>query len=225
MSFSSILPFKFLGTIEWETVPDFSEKLPDFGIEYAKTNRDLCVGCDQRIQKSEIRIMKVVHSTPYTTFDGKATWYHVLCFARLRHDLNWLQSAESLPGFRRLFEEDKETIKNYIPWVQSQLTEKRFHDENENVSFVFHVRLIKRAVIPAENRSSSDLALLQKQIKTQNDEYYTVHDQLLEYMWDEDQNEILNANLQMIPEIKSQVSNILHPNESKQTFDGKIGFI
>lgn len=52
-----------------------------------------------------------------------------------------------------------------------------------------------------------------------------MHDQLLEYMWDEDQNEILNANLQMIPEIKSQVSNILHPNESKQTFDGKICFI
>lgn len=104
----------FIGTLELE--PTEPDKLPDFAIEYAKTNRDLCLGCDQRIKKSEIRIMKVVHSSPYTTvFDGIATWYHVLCFARLRSELNWLQSAEAFPGFRRLFEEDKEIVMNYIP--------------------------------------------------------------------------------------------------------------
>lgn len=104
----------FSGMIVWETDTS-TEKVPDFGIEYAKKCCDKCAGCDQKIKRTEIRILKVVHMNGNKLFDGKATWYHVLCFARLRRELNWLQSAESLPGFNRLFEEDKEMINNYLP--------------------------------------------------------------------------------------------------------------
>lgn len=93
-----------------------TKKLPDFGIEYTRIVRDSCAGCYKKIHKGEIRIMKVVYNTGQnTTCDGKATWYHFACFARLRFELDWLQSAESLPGFRKLCEEDKEMLNNLIP--------------------------------------------------------------------------------------------------------------
>lgn len=91
-------------------------KLPDFGIEYARSDRDECVGCQQKIPTSAIRIMHVVYDTDeITKIDGEATWYHSICFGRSRSKLGWLQSAEMLPGFKRLCEEDKIVVKNQIP--------------------------------------------------------------------------------------------------------------
>lgn len=94
--------------------------IPDFGIEYARSDRDKCEGCIQQIKQSEVRIMKFVRDENEirwigcTSYDGKATWYHVLCFARLRSELNWWESGEMLPGFKRLREEDKESVKEHI---------------------------------------------------------------------------------------------------------------
>lgn len=56
-----------------------------------------------------------------TAFDGKATWFHVICFVGRRNELGWLQSGESLPGFKRLSEEDKEMVKSHIPYVDKTL--------------------------------------------------------------------------------------------------------
>ena len=60
--------------------------------------------------------MKVAHDENQNT-DGTATWYHVDCFADKRSELGWFESesAEKLPGFRRLKDEDKETVKSQIP--------------------------------------------------------------------------------------------------------------
>lgn len=124
--------FKYFAGIVLETAD--SVKLPDYGIEYAKTDRDHCVGCEQQINKTEIRIMKVVHSCENAVI-SKATWYHTLCFARLRHELNWLQSAESLPGFSRLFEEDKEIINGHIPYVNLQIDTMIHTSSNEKQVF------------------------------------------------------------------------------------------
>lgn len=91
-------------------------KLPDFGIEYTRQRRDPCAECKEKFEKGEIRITKVVYEiNQKSAYDGMATWYHVPCFARSRHELGWLQSAESFPGFRRLFEEDKVTVMTQIP--------------------------------------------------------------------------------------------------------------
>lgn len=91
-------------------------KLPDFGIEYAREEQNACASCKQNIKKGEIRIMNVVYDVSrITSYDGRAMWYHVICFLGVRSELGWLQSAESFPGFKRLSEEDKETLKNQIP--------------------------------------------------------------------------------------------------------------
>lgn len=68
--------------------------------------------------------------------------------------------------------------------------------------------MIKRSVVPAKTRTSSDLAELEKQIRQQNDEYYEIYDLLEEKLSKDDQIEILNANLQIIPDTQYQVSNI-----------------
>lgn len=95
--------------------------LPDFAIEYAKGDQDSCVGCQQKIKMKEIRVMNVVYdASRNTAFDGRAMWYHVICFAQSRSELGWLQSAELFPGFKRLSEEDRDIVKNQIPYVLTQ---------------------------------------------------------------------------------------------------------
>lgn len=94
-------------------------KSSDFSIECVKMQRDHCVGCEQKFVLSQIRIMHVVYCTDLTvenfSFGGKANWYHLQCFARLRSQIGWLQSGEMLPGFKRLSEQDKEMVKKQIP--------------------------------------------------------------------------------------------------------------
>lgn len=89
---------------------------PDYAIDYAKVKRDTCTECNQKIAKGSIRIMKVVHDANHNAvFDGLAVWFHVECFARTRSKHDWLESADALPGFKRLTDEDKETVKRQIP--------------------------------------------------------------------------------------------------------------
>lgn len=95
-------------------------KSSDFSIECVRMERDdFCIACKQKFVVSNIRIMHVEYCTDLTvenfSFGGKALWYHVLCFARLRSQIGWLQSAEMLPGFKRLTEHDKEMVKKQIP--------------------------------------------------------------------------------------------------------------
>lgn len=65
---------------------------------------------------------------------------------------------------------------------------------------------MKRAVIPTVNKSGSELAELENQIRIQNQGYYDIYERLDQYVSEQDQIDILNANLQMVPETKNQVS-------------------
>lgn len=40
--------------------------------------------------------------SPGLKFGGQAIWHHVGCFAQLRTELGWFDSAENLPGFKSL---------------------------------------------------------------------------------------------------------------------------
>lgn len=65
---------------------------------------------------------------------------------------------------------------------------------------------MKRAVIPTVNKSGTELAELENQIRIQNQGYYDIYERLEQYVSEQDQIDILNANLQMVPETKNQVS-------------------
>lgn len=75
-----------------------------------------------------------------------------------------------------------------------------------NLIFVYLHRLMKRAVIPTVNKSSSELAELENRIRVQNQEYYDMYERLDQYVSEQDQIDLLNANLQIVPETRTEVS-------------------
>lgn len=88
----------------------------DFGIEYAKSGRAICAGCQIKIIKDEVRIKKVAHDTEIgMKYGGQSIWHHVGCFATLRSELGWFETAEKLPGYKSLSKDDRESVKKQIP--------------------------------------------------------------------------------------------------------------
>lgn len=111
-NFSGTIECRVIGTIEKENLP-----VDDFGVEYARKHaQNLCAECSKKINKGEIRIKKVSYKwSENATVDTKILWYHFACFARQRFKLDWWHSAELLPGFQNLNEQDKEMLNNIIP--------------------------------------------------------------------------------------------------------------
>lgn len=93
----------------------------DFMVGNAKSARDTCIDCHKRFKQNELRIMRVVHESTSDQNQndelksGQAQWYHVPCFVTQRSAIGWLQSGDSLPGFKRLTAHDKEIIQKQIP--------------------------------------------------------------------------------------------------------------
>lgn len=122
VSFPAFCCFLFEGIQnEDESEPEPADRaaVPDFSIEYAKTDRDACKGCTQQLRTGALRIMKFVPDANVSLNDtlqtGQAHWYHLLCFIRQRHELGWLCSGDLLPGFKRLSSDDKASIEQQIP--------------------------------------------------------------------------------------------------------------
>lgn len=84
-----------------------SSKVSEFSIETTKTVRGSCDGCRQKFAIPEIQIK--------VSLSDQAAWYHVICFARSRSELGWLESGENLPGFKRLSNMNKVLVKRHIP--------------------------------------------------------------------------------------------------------------
>lgn len=58
-----------------------AQLINDFGVEYAKSGRAMCAGCEIKIIKDEVRIKKIVHDTEIgMKFGGQSIWHHVECF-------------------------------------------------------------------------------------------------------------------------------------------------
>lgn len=117
----------FLGTLDYESESATNAlKTPDFSVEYTKVDQDSCVGCKQKIEKQEIRIMSVVYDlSEGNALDNNRNSYHVVCFAQSRVQLGFLQSADCLPGFNGLSENDKEMITKQIPYATFRISEKQ----------------------------------------------------------------------------------------------------
>ncbi|XP_031638339.1 poly [ADP-ribose] polymerase-like [Contarinia nasturtii] len=171
-----------LGTVEYEPIKlKQPAKLPDFYVEYARSGKASCEGCQKKICEREIRIMKVIIDTNReTAIDGKATWYHVVCFARARSQLGWPHSAELLPGFKRLSDYDKETIKNQIP-------------------------VMKRIYNRTEQTNGIKLDELEKDIEHQSIEYYKLYDKLARNVSKEYQVMFLEENNQIVPKAECDI--------------------
>ena len=88
----------------------------DFNVEYAKSNRSKCCGCEVTILKGEVRISKMDYEGEKALqFGGIPRWYHTECFAKLRTDLEYYDAGTNIPGFKTLGQEDKDKVKSLLP--------------------------------------------------------------------------------------------------------------
>ncbi|KAH8324953.1 hypothetical protein KR067_002329 [Drosophila pandora] len=98
-----------------------SGPLKDFGIEYAKSGRASCRGCEQKISKDTIRVRKTVYDTEVgMKYGGQPLWHHLECFAQLRSELGWLDSGENMTGFSSLKIEDQREVSRVMPKIKSE---------------------------------------------------------------------------------------------------------
>lgn len=89
--------------------------MKDFGIEYSRSSRAECVGCQNKIMKEDVRVKKVVFDTEVGfKFGGQPLWHHLECFAKIRGDYGFYLGGDQLPGFSSLSPEDKKTVKKAI---------------------------------------------------------------------------------------------------------------
>lgn len=92
------------------------EALKDFGIEYSKSGRATCRGCELKISKDEVRVFKTVYDTEIgMKYGGQKVWHHLECFAKMRSDVGWFDTGENLPGYKLLKDEDKEVVLKLLP--------------------------------------------------------------------------------------------------------------
>lgn len=89
--------------------------LNDFGVEYSKSSRAACAGCQNLIVKEDIRVKKTVYDTEVgARFGGQALWHHLNCFASIRGDYGFYLGGDKLPGFKLLSPEDRKLVKEAI---------------------------------------------------------------------------------------------------------------
>ncbi|XP_020806219.1 poly [ADP-ribose] polymerase [Drosophila serrata] len=155
-----------------------SVALKDFGVEYAKSGRSSCRGCEQKICKDQVRIRKTVYDTEVgMKYGGQPLWHHLECFAQLRTELGWFDSGENLPGYSLLKSEQQTEVKNLIPLIGS----------NE-------IPEAKKMKIEKNNEAEEEEK--NTQIKNQNDLFFKFRDDLKSQMKKSDISRLLIWNNQ-----------------------------
>ncbi|KYN13833.1 PREDICTED: poly [ADP-ribose] polymerase [Trachymyrmex cornetzi] len=159
----------------------------DFRVEYAKSSRSTCIGCQEKIIKGETRIAKKDYeSEDARKFGGLDRWLHVECFVKLRADMGYYGRGDELPGAKQLSKEDQAKLKASLPKMnQGDMPPppKKVKDEPED----------------AEEA---------KLIKKQNDELYAIKDKISR-LGKKEMIELLEENDQGIPSGTSNIISLL----------------
>ncbi|KAK2177762.1 hypothetical protein NP493_581g01048 [Ridgeia piscesae] len=165
----------------------------DFNVEYAKSGRSTCRGCEEKIAKDEVRISK-------KDFDGlkakmygpQDLWHHVACFEEHREDLGFTSdlSPKDINGFKNLSDEDKEMV---IKTLGKGKGKKRKAEESNGG--------MKKA--KTEDKGED------KALKTQNQLMWKLRDSLSKEVSNEDKKTLLSDNNQVIPSGESRVLDAL----------------
>ncbi|CAJ1078015.1 poly polymerase 1 [Seriola dumerili] [Xyrichtys novacula] len=171
--------------------------LNDFAVEYAKSNRSTCKGCEQKIEKDQIRVSKKTVDPEKPQLGLIDRWYHTACFVSRREQLVFKPeySAAQLKGFNALRAEDKEELKKRLPAVKTE--GKRKADEVDGVS--------KKQKKEEEDEKKK----LEEQLKNQSQLIWGIKDKLKKFCSINDMKELLIANSQEVPSGESNVVDCL----------------
>uniref|UniRef100_A0A3Q3ILG7 Poly [ADP-ribose] polymerase n=1 Tax=Monopterus albus TaxID=43700 RepID=A0A3Q3ILG7_MONAL len=171
--------------------------LNHFAVEYAKSNRSTCKGCERKIEKDLIRVSKKSVDPEKPQLGLIDRWYHTACFVSCREELDFKPeySAAQLKGFDALRAEDKEELKKSLPTVKSE--GKRKSEEVDGVS--------KKQKKGEEEEKKK----LEEQLKNQSQLIWGLKDKLRKYCSINDMAELLIANNQEVPSGESNVVDCL----------------
>ncbi|XP_033846745.1 poly [ADP-ribose] polymerase 1 isoform X1 [Periophthalmus magnuspinnatus] len=167
--------------------------LNDFAVEYAKSNRSTCKGCEQKIEKDQIRVSKKTVDPEKPQLGLIDRWYHTACFVSRREELAFKTeySAAQLKGFAALRAEDQAELNKRLPAVKSD--GKRKGDELDGVS--------KKQKLEEEEEKKK----LEEQLKNQSQLIWGIKDKLRKNCSANDMKELLIANGQEVPSGESNV--------------------
>ncbi|MEE6473714.1 hypothetical protein FKM82_010148 [Ascaphus truei] len=163
--------------------------LIDFAAEYAKSNRSTCKGCEQKIEKGQVRLSKKTVDVERPQLGMIDRWYHPDCFVERREELGFLPmyNATQLKGFSLLNAEDKEILKTKLPAVKNE--GKRKGDEMDGPA-------VSKKKLKKEKEKESKL---QKLCKEQTESIWSIKDELKKVCSTNDLKELLIANKQDVP--------------------------
>lgn len=163
--------------------------LNDFAAEYAKSNRSTCKGCEQKIEKGQIRLSKKSLDVERPQLGMIDRWYHPDCFVSRREELGFLPmyNASQMKGFSILNAEDKEALKAKLPAVKNE--GKRKGDEIDGSA-------VSKKKIKKEKEKDSKL---EKLLKEQTELIWNIKDELKKVCSTNDLKELLIANKQQVP--------------------------
>ncbi|XP_051501168.1 poly [ADP-ribose] polymerase 1 [Myxocyprinus asiaticus] len=169
--------------------------LNDFAVEYAKSNRSTCKGCDQKIEKDHIRVSKKTVDPEKPQLGLIDRWYHTGCFVSRREDLVFKPeySAAQLKGFAALRDEDKEELKKRLPAVKNE--GKRKADDVDGEA--------------ASKKQKKEDDKLEMKLKEQSQLIWGIKDRLKKYCSVNDMKELLIANNQEVPSGESNILDCL----------------
>ncbi|XP_015184102.1 PREDICTED: poly [ADP-ribose] polymerase [Polistes dominula] len=149
----------------------------DFSIQYAKSSRAMCRGCEEKIMKEEIRISKKdFESEEARRYGGLDRWYHLECFVKLRKELEFFDQADSLAGIKSLSKEDQANVKKELPKISND-----------------------DAVVVKKLKEEPEDAEEENKLKEQNKQLFAMRD-TLSSLNKKELREILETNKQQVPE-------------------------
>lgn len=170
-----------------------AKTLNDFAVEYAKSNRSTCKGCEQKIEKDQIRVSKKTVDPEKPQLGLIDRWYHTACFVTRREELVFKAeySAAQLKGFAALRAEDQAELKKRLPAVKSE--GKRKGDELDG-----ETKKLKKEEEEEKNK-------LEEQLKNQSQLIWSIKDKLRKNCSTNDMKELLIANGQDVPSGESNI--------------------
>ncbi|XP_077567914.1 poly [ADP-ribose] polymerase 1 [Stigmatopora nigra] len=171
--------------------------LNGFAVEYAKSNRSTCKGCDNKIEKDQIRVSKKTVDPEKPQLGLIDRWYHTACFVSRREDLDFKPEYDGaqIKGFAALRAEDKEELKKRLPPIKTE--GKRKNDEVDGVS--------KKQ----KKEDDAEQKKLEAQLKEQSQLIWRIKDKLRTLCSANDMKELLIANDQKIPSGESNMMDSL----------------
>lgn len=163
----------------------------DFAVEYAKSNRSTCKGCNEKIDKDHIRVSKKVVDEEKPQLGLIDRWYHTGCFVSCREELLFKPeySAAQLKGFAALRDEDKEELKKRLPAVKSEGKRKADDVDGQSVS----------------KKQKKEDEQLELKLKEQSQLIWGIKDKLKKFCSVNDMKELLIANHQEVPSGESNI--------------------